>query len=525
MDPHKERSRCFRRPGPSVCKHFRSRPPLRGAHLVCRLHMRVRHLVSNRKVFIGTTVLAVGNACRYVLQLVLVPVLARILGPSSYGGIALATPFFFFLMLFSDLGLGASLVRAPELTRTLESSVFWIVMGLALALACLLAVAAHPIADLLGQPALGGILLALAPLFLLSSATIVPSARLQRAARFKAVACADILSTVGGAAVALATAYCDWGSFALVAQQWTLWLVRVGVFAIASGFFPILRLDLSAATARARFGIGLVGSQVITFLGTNLDNVLVGTLLGPSELGRYALAYQLVNIPCQILGGIHYAIMPAVAENQRNGLQLARLYFGSLRMILLVIVPALTGLALTSDLIIELALTEAWRGTGRLVALLTPFGIVQMVFVLNSAMVIGVGRTEVEFQISLVRSLFLLIGISTGLAFGSAGIAAGVSAGTVVSGVICTYLALETCRIPKAESAAQTLEPLLASGFMIPGVIALRTVIADRTSPPLDFVVCVVIGVVLYIGVLALLPGAKLREDVLVIRRSIFTRR
>ncbi|WP_170323286.1 oligosaccharide flippase family protein, partial [Bradyrhizobium sp. STM 3809] len=162
--------------------------------------------MSNSKIIVGTTVLALGNACRYLLQLVLVPVLARILGPSSYGSVALATPFFFFLMLFSDLGLGASLVRAPKLTRNLESSVFWIVMAIALVLASLLVVTAQPLAWLLQQPALAGILLGFAPLFLLSSATIVPSARLQRAGRFKAVALADLLSTVGAAAVAIVTA-------------------------------------------------------------------------------------------------------------------------------------------------------------------------------------------------------------------------------------------------------------------------------------------------------------------------------
>ncbi|CCE02690.1 membrane hypothetical protein [Bradyrhizobium sp. STM 3809] len=256
-----------------------------------------------------------------------------------------------------------------------------------------------------------------------------------------------------------------------------------------------------------------------------MDNILVGTLLGPTELGRYALAYQLVNMPCQVLGGIHYAIMPAVAESHRKGQRPEGLYVGSLRMILLIIVPALTGLALTSDLIIKLALTDAWRGTAGLIALLTPFGIVQMVFVLNSAMVIGLGRTDVEFQISVVRALFLLVGISAGLAFGSAGIAAGVSAGTVLSGVVCTYYALQTSGFSKVKSAAQTIGPLLASGMMIPGIIVLRTALTDRTSTLLDFAICVLIGVIIYIGMLAFLSGATFRADVLAVRRLIFARR
>jgi hypothetical protein len=74
------------------------------------------------------------------------------------------------------------------------------------------------------------------------------------------------------------------------------------------------------------------------------------------------------------------------------------------------------------------------------------------------------------------------------------------------------------------EAWRGTIGSLRASGIMIAGVVALRTVITNLTSTIVDFIVCVVIGVITDVGTLALLSGAEFREDMLVVHRSVFTR-
>ena len=75
--------------------------------------------MSERKAFFGAMALSGAQAAKLGLQLAVIPVLARILGPSAYGLLALAMPFVLLANMVSDCGLGNALVRQPNPSRAL----------------------------------------------------------------------------------------------------------------------------------------------------------------------------------------------------------------------------------------------------------------------------------------------------------------------------------------------------------------------------------------------------------------------
>jgi hypothetical protein len=74
-----------------------------------------------------------------------------------------------------------------------------------LALAGLLAGLAHPIGQLFGRPEVVPFLLGYTPLFLLVTAAVVPTARLQREGKFKGMAAIDITRLPSSAWALLST--------------------------------------------------------------------------------------------------------------------------------------------------------------------------------------------------------------------------------------------------------------------------------------------------------------------------------
>ncbi|MDZ4054311.1 MAG: oligosaccharide flippase family protein, partial [Phenylobacterium sp.] len=89
----------------------------------------------------GALALTAASSLRLLLQLALLPILARLVGPAEYGLVALAMPFILLANVLSDGGMGYALGRRAQASRELESTVFWLTAGLgaALALACCLA--------------------------------------------------------------------------------------------------------------------------------------------------------------------------------------------------------------------------------------------------------------------------------------------------------------------------------------------------------------------------------------------------
>ena len=125
--------------------------------------------------------MAGAQAARYGLQFAVLPVLARLLGPSAYGLVGLAMPFIFLCNMVADMGLGNALVRTPNPSPVLESTVFWLCEAACVALVGAVCLLAWPAAKLFTAPGLPLIVIALSPILVLGGALSVPNAHLVRA--------------------------------------------------------------------------------------------------------------------------------------------------------------------------------------------------------------------------------------------------------------------------------------------------------------------------------------------------------
>lgn len=435
--------------------------------------------MSKRSAVIGTVVMAGGNALRLTAQLLILPIVARLLGPEAYGVIAFASPFVFFLLMMGDLGLAPSLVRARDVTREQESTVFWIAVTSGLALAGLLAALAYPIGYLFGRPEVVPYLFGYTPLFLLVTAAVVPTARLQREGKFKSMAAVDIASAFLGMGAAVYGSFAGWGAWTLVLQQLLMWSCRLALVVIVSGFIPKLVCRYALVKSSFKFGAGIVGSAICGFLTCNIDNVMIGAVLGTSVLGFYAIAYQIVNIPNLVLGAVHYSLFPAISKAHNSDGSPVKTYLDALHAVLLVAAPAMAGLALTADLLVELVLGETWRPVGPIIRLLSPFGLLSAAFVLNASILLGTGRSDIEFRGTVMRMCGVAAGVVAGLPGGVEGVAAGVSTGYAIAGYFYMRSVMRTCGISAGALWSTVRAPVVSCAALGAGGILIRTSVLD----------------------------------------------
>jgi hypothetical protein len=135
---------------------------------------------SSGRVLLGTVLLSTANISKLGLQLILVPILARLLGPSVFGLMSVAMSIVLLANMLSDGGMGSALVREQTRNRDLYSTVYWLSMGIGMFLAAMLCALSWPVAAIYRQPQLVPVLCALSPILILSSNLSVANAHIVR---------------------------------------------------------------------------------------------------------------------------------------------------------------------------------------------------------------------------------------------------------------------------------------------------------------------------------------------------------
>ncbi|MGZ6694972.1 MAG: oligosaccharide flippase family protein, partial [Solirubrobacteraceae bacterium] len=154
-----------------------------------------------------------------VVALLVTVVLARLLQPSDFGLVALATLAIGTLMIFNDLGLGATLVVRQDLGRRAQGTLLTLMLLMAVVVALVVAALSGVAASALGEPRLQGLLLVLAISVALSGPAWFFDAQLQRELEFRLRFIARSIESGVYAVVAIGLAVAGAGVWSLVIAQ------------------------------------------------------------------------------------------------------------------------------------------------------------------------------------------------------------------------------------------------------------------------------------------------------------------
>jgi PST family polysaccharide transporter len=475
------------------------------------------------QTFIGTSAMAAASAVRVAIQIMILPIIGRLLGPHAYGQIALVSPFIFFSMMLAESGLGAVIVRTRNLSDALEGTVFSFSAGFSVLFIALFAALAWPIGYILSEPSFPSLLLAMSSILMLASLNIVPSALLLRAKRYNFVALSDIISTLAGIAALVAGVFFGWGVWSLVAQQVGFWIGKVMVVALAARWRPRLIFKWQLIRENIYFGSNLTGASVLNFISRNIDNILIGTFMGTQTLGFYALAFQIVGLPQMVLSGsIYYTMFSTTSEAQRRGEVSAVQFLQILRGALLVSAPTMIGLAVTAPLSVKLVLGDAWAPTATLIMLLMPFGLCGSIGAATGGVMIGLGRSDTMLRLGLLTSTLAIAAILLGIWIGtSRAVAIGLSLTSLFNCQLVFHIVAKACGTRMRDIYRSISTPLIASLLMGIIVFAVQESVSGMLPPGLHFALSIGTGILAYGLILFGLFRDQLKADIALIKEAV----
>jgi PST family polysaccharide transporter len=458
--------------------------------------------------------LTLAQISRIGLQLVSMLVLARLLPPAEYGVLAMATVAMNFAYLLRDMGTAAAIVQKEDLTEHTSNTVFWLNVGMGLALAVGLAVLSPLLADYFRSDRLAPVLALLALSFPITSASAVHQALIERRSGFRTLARVELVSAICGLAVAIVLAYLGFGVYSLVWQTVTAAATSSLQLWLASNWRPRRIWSMEEFRSLWGFSGNLAGFSFINFFARNADSLVIGRVLGSVLLGVYSQAYKIMMFPLQSMSAVAgRALFPVMSRQQNDRQQMARLYLRALRLIATLTAPLMAGLWLLREPFVLVALGDRWHEVPILLAWLAPVGFLQSLITTTGTVFMSTGRTDLMMRLGLLGTVLQVGSFLIGVRWGIEGVTICYLAANVLNGLPHFYFAARLLGSSLMGLGRALWQPPLFSLIML-GMLypALAWLQQAQARPQTVLFSIAALGAMIY-GLLTLLFSKELVHD------------
>lgn len=367
------------------------------------------------------------------LQICSTAVLARILVPADFGLIAMVAVFTGFVALFQDLGLSMATVQREKITHEQVSTLFWINVVLSVILA-MIGVALSPlVAWFYGEPELVWITIAISSAFIFGGLGAQHMALLRRQMRFKAIAVAEISGNAFGVTIAIILAVMGAGYWALVAMSAATVFGISSLAFLMSGWVPGLPRRGSDVMPMIKYGGALTGTNMLTFINRQFDNVMIGAFWGAGALGLYAKAYGLLYQPIKQINGPLSSVAVTALSRLQDDHDRFRNYFRKGNQALMFIgMPIVGGCFVATEAIIAVMLGDQWDSAVPIFRYLAPAALVGTTYTATTWAYLALAQTGRQLKWRILDCTVTVIGIAIGVQYGAAGVALGFSIAVTV---------------------------------------------------------------------------------------------
>ncbi|MFM6099196.1 MAG: MOP flippase family protein [Dolichospermum sp.] len=406
-----------------------------------------------------------GSQC---ISLVVFSILARLLNPESFGLIAIAAVFLGFVNLFLDQGFSQAIIQRRELEREHLDTVFCTNVSISVLLTFISIASADLIAKFFTQPDLTSVIRWLSLRFLIGSLNNVQVAILQRNLNFKPLAIRSLIATLGGGVIGVSMALMGFGVWSLVCQQLANGIIQVLVLWTSSDWRPRLSFSPKHFRDLFSFGMNVLGINILNFVVTNGDNLLIGYFLGPVPLGYYNLAYRLLTTLAQLFIGVASSTaMPIFSSIQDDLPRLRKVLYEFVELSNTIAFPVFLGMSVLAPELVIVIFGEQWKASIPVMQILNIIGILYAGFCYNAPLMMAVGKPEWKLRLDIFRTVFYVTGFFIAVRWGIVSVATSLVLTAYFIAGLTIIIIKKLINIDIKVYLSKYLNPLIASIVMI----------------------------------------------------------
>ncbi len=304
---------------------------------------------------------AIGNGALQVCNLVFGVFLSRLLSPSDYGVIGALTFFSAIAGLLTESGFILAIVNKRKVGDEDYNAVFWFNVCAGLTFYIALCLLAGPIARFYHTPAMEPLARFLFLGFLAGGLSAAPSAYFMRNLMVKERSKIQIIAIVIAGCTGVAMAFCGYGYWGLAVQSVLYSSANCVMLWLWCPWRPSLSFSKAALMALLPFSSRQLITSLFTHFNNNFFAVLLGRFYGMRLTGFYNQGNKWTTMGYSTLHGMIQSVgQPVMRQTIDDNERLRRVFRKMLRFAAFLSFPAMFGLAIVSQELIVLAITDKW---------------------------------------------------------------------------------------------------------------------------------------------------------------------
>ncbi len=443
---------------------------------------------------------------------------SRFLSPSEFGIVAFAASIAGFASAVAPVGFGEAIVQHRDITKKHLDTVFWLCMASAVVIYVALLMAAWPLSFMTGEAELALFVPIVGARVIFDLAATVPNALLTRSMSFNRLAIRTTMASIVSAIVCLSVLAMGYGAWALALSQLSA-AVAASIAALVSvRWRPGWHFDRAALADLKRFGLFASGNRILTTI--NVDQLMVGSLLGAGPLGLYGFAQRIYQILSQLLVGVLSSVsFPLLSTLRNEHEKLREVYLSATFISSAASFPIFVGLASVASDLIPLVFGPQWIDALWALRAFCLIGLLACVGVLQSSLIRSQGKVDWWMWYMVANQVLTATVVLCFYRFGVSVMVCAIALKTCLYWPVSAVMTAKLLKISPLSYLRPFLLPTFAALLMFLCVILAQRSLAD-VDPVVRLAAEIGCGAVVYLVAILSLGWRRVVELMSIVKRT-----
>jgi len=460
-------------------------------------------MILKEQVVSGVKWSGVSMGVTATLQFVTLAVLARFLSPSDFGLMGMIMVVIGLAQVFTDMGVSNAIIHRQDVTKHQLSSLYWLNIFAGVVVFSAILFCVPLVVRFYKEPRLYNLLYLAAMIFLITPFGQQSQILLQKELAFDKLARINIGASAINSTIAVVLACTGFGVYSLIwghlagASANVLLLLNTG-WKNWRPEFHFSRADLKGYLS---FGIYQMGEKAVNYLNTNLDYLLIGSMLGAKPLGYYTLAYNLIIRPSAIINPIITRVaFPVFSKIQNETERLQRGYLKVLQLLSMVNFPIMAGLAVVAPTAIPVIFGKQWIPSIVLIQILTIVGLLRSVANPVGSLILAKGRADLGLKWNLAITATQIPALFFGAKLGDTlGVAIAFAIVMVVYSIFNYLILIRSLVGPCLRDYVQSMWPSFWMSLMMGAVVFAVGLAFENASRMVILIIQIMCGATVFL--------------------------
>ncbi len=365
----------------------------------------------NKTIFFGLGWTTLSTVTTGVVQLLRLSILTRFVSKEAFGIVAILTMVLGLTRVFSDLGFSASVMSQKDLDRKSFLSLYWLQFIVFNVVMVIVSLCSPFIAGHYNEQSLEILIpIIMSEMFFLSLGKLYDTI-LQKHMQFRVIAIRNIVAAFISLVVAVLMAWWGCGVYSLVIST-VLQAVIINLWNLYAGQwqFPLSlqRIDFKAARSLMNVGFFQMGTQIVDYVASRLDVLVIGEFLGMEALGVYNLTKELVLKFVVVVNSIVNKVMlPVLSLKQSNLAELKSTFRSFINKLSVINTPIVGFVIIFSMSILRILYGDKYMDASITVKVMAVWSLFVVLGQPNSLLAIATKKTNVSFAYTIMRFVIM----------------------------------------------------------------------------------------------------------------------